>query len=78
MVDILTLKEALGNDSISVYLFLMTLRILFLCLKKHSEIKVIGIFEHCSFYTTYVDDKTPFLKDSQSTAHLVEFFKIHL
>ena len=47
---------AYQGDPTSAYLFILTLEILFLLIKKHSEIKGIKIFEHCFLYTAYADD----------------------
>ena len=48
------------GDPVSAYLFILVLEILFLCIKKHPEIKGIEIFEHCFLYTAYADDTTFF------------------
>ena len=50
------------------------LQILFLFIKKHTEIKEIEIREHCFLDTSYADDTTFFLKDAQSIENLVEIF----
>ena len=55
-------RDACQGDPVSVYLFILVLEIL-LFIKKHPEIKVIEIFEHCFLYTAYAHD-TFFLKDS--------------
>ena len=60
------------NDPIYAYIFIMTLEVLFLFIRKHPKIKGIEIFERCFLYTVYADDTTFFLKDSQSIAYLVE------
>ena len=44
------------GDPVSAYLFILVLEILVLFIKKHLEMKVIEIFEHCFLYTTYADD----------------------
>ena len=62
------------GESISAYLFMLTLGILFLLIKEHPGIKGIEIFEHCFLYIAYAVDTMLFLKDSQSTAYLVEPF----
>ena len=56
----------------SAYLFILVLEILFLFIKKHTEIKDIEVFEHCFLYTAYVEDTAFFLKDAQSIENLVE------
>ena len=60
------------NDPIYAYIFIMTLEVLFLFIRKHPKIKGIEIFERCFLYTADADDATFFLKDSQSIAYLVE------
>ena len=67
-------RGARQGDMISAYLFILTLEILFLLIKKHPEIKGIEITEHCFLSTAYADNITFFLKDLQSTAPLVEIF----
>ena len=59
------------NDPIYAYIFIMTLEVLFLFIRKHPKIKGIEIFERCFLYTADADDTTFFLKDSQSIAYLV-------
>ena len=55
------------SGPISVYLFILTLEILFLLIKKHPGIKDMKIFEHCFLYTTNADvTKFLFLNDPQS------------
>ena len=62
------------DESISAYLFMLTLGILFLLIKEHRGIKGIEIFEHCFLYIAYAVDTMLFLKDSQSIAYLAEPF----
>ena len=44
------------GDPVSAYHFILVLKILFLFIKKHPEIKSTEIFEHCFLYTAYADD----------------------
>ena len=64
-------RGARQGDPISAYLFILTLEILFLLIKKDPEIKGIEIFENCFIYAAYADDTTFFLKDLQYIADLV-------
>ena len=66
-------RDACQGDPVSVYLFILVLEIL-LFIKKHPEIKVIEIFEHCFLYTAYAHDTTFFLKDAESIENVVEIF----
>ena len=59
-------RDARQGDPVSPNIFILVLKTLFLSIKKHPEIKGTEIFEHCFLYTAYTDDKTFFLKDSQS------------
>ena len=61
------------GDLISAYLFILTLLLLFLLIKKLPEIKFLEIFVHCFLYTAYGDGRF-FLKDSQSIAYIVGLF----
>ena len=65
-------RGACQGDPMSAYLFILVLEILFLFIKKDTEIKGIEAFEHCFLYTAYVDNTAFFLKDAQSIENLVE------
>ena len=53
-------KGACQGGPISAHVFILTLEILFLLIKKHPEIKGIEIFKHCFLDTAYADDTTFF------------------
>ena len=61
------------GDLISAYLFILTLLLLFLLIKKLPEIKFLEIFVHCFLNTAYGDGRF-FLKDLQSIAYIVGLF----
>ena len=62
----------LNGDPISVYLFIVTLEVLFLLIKTSRNKRYENI-EHCFLYTVYVDDTMFFLNNSQCI-YLAELF----
>ena len=57
------LRRGAGQgDRISTFLFISALEILFLLVKTKPGIAKLTIFDHCYFYSAYLDDTTFFLK----------------
>ena len=71
-------RGARQADTISGYLFIPVLEILFLFIKKHPEIKGIEIFEHCFLYTAYTDDRRFFLKTYNPLKTLLKYLTLFL
>ena len=63
------------RDTISAYIFVLCLEILFILIKNDPNIKGIEIFEYCYLYKTYADKRKVFLKDKHCIAYLSEKFK---
>ena len=49
---------AYQGDSVSTYLFIIVLEIIFSMVKRDPNMKGLNIFNHKYLYTTYVDDTT--------------------
>ena len=62
------------GNSISAYLFILALEILFHLIRLKSEIKELAIFDHCYVNSAYADDTTFFLQDTISIKHIVDIF----
>ena len=62
------------GNSISAYLFILALEILFHLIRLKSEIKELAIFDHCYVNSAYADDTTFFLQDTISIKHMVDVF----
>ena len=71
-------KGARQRDLISLYLFIITLEVLFALIKSQELIKGIEIFDHCFLFTVYADDSTFFLGDSDSVKNLIDIFQTFL
>ena len=66
-------KAASQGDSISAYLFILALELLFLLIKGNPHIKWLNIFD---LYSAYTDDTIFFLKDVNSMKEMVNSFHI--
>ena len=66
------------GDSISVFLFILALEILFLLTKTKPEISGLTILDHCYIYSAYADDTTFFLMDTTSVKNMVDTFHLFL
>ena len=53
-------KEARQGDTISAYLFVIALEIIFAMIKSNPNIKGLNIFNHNYLYIAYADDTTFF------------------
>ena len=72
----LTLKRgARQGDSISAYLFIISLEVPFALIKNKIDIKCIDLYDHTFLFTVYADNSTFFLKDISSVKMLVEICK---
>ena len=60
------------RDTISSYIFVLCLEILFILIKNDLDINGIEIFEYCYLYA---DKRKVFLKDKHSISYLSEKFK---
>ena len=61
--------------SVSAFLFILALEILFFLIKLKPEIEGLTIFDYnYLFYSVYADDVTFFLKDTISIKHMVDTF----
>ena len=67
-------RDARQGDSISAYLFVLALEILFQLIKSKPEIKGLTIFDHYYLYSAYADDTTFFLQYTISIKHMVDVF----
>ena len=56
-------KGTRQGDSISAYLFILVLEIVFNLIKQNKDIHGLSLFDHTFLYTAYADDTTFFLKD---------------
>ena len=62
-IEYFMLRRGAGQgDRISTFLFISALEILFLLVKTKPGIAKLTIFDHCYFYSAYLDDTTFFLK----------------
>ena len=69
-------KDTRQGSPISAYLFILVLKIVFLCIKENKIIKGLNIFNHIFLYTAYANDTTFFLKDKESLIEAMKFFDI--
>ena len=72
-------RGARQGDSISAFVFILTLEILFLLIKENPRINGSNIFNHCYIYSAYADDTSfflNFLKDVNSKKEMVNSFHI--
>ena len=67
-------RGAHQGDSISAFLFILALEILFILIKSKPEIEEMTIFDYDYLYSAYADDTTFFLKDIISVKHMVDTF----
>ena len=65
-------KGARQGDSVSAYLFILCLEVLFLLVKANHKIRGLNIFQYTYLYTAYADDTTFFLKNKNSIRQLME------
>ena len=56
-------RGASQGDSISAYLFILALDVLFTLIKSNKDISGLNFFDHDFLYTAYADDTTFFLND---------------
>ena len=59
-------KGAQQGNSISAYLFVLCLEIVFILIKANKRVKEINIFKHTYLYSAYTEDTTFFLRDKRS------------
>ena len=71
-------KGALQGDSMSAYLFILALEVLFELIKNNDDIRGITIFNHAFLYTAFADDSTFFLNDLLSVKNLIDTFLIDI
>ena len=64
-------KDARQDDTISAYLFILCLEIVFILIKANKRVKGINIFKHTSLYSAYADDTTFFLRNKTSIKELL-------
>ena len=69
-------KGARQGDSISAYLFILALEVLFELIKNNADIRGITIFNHTFLYTAFADDSTFFLNDLLSVKNLIDTFTV--
>ena len=67
-------KGACQGDLISMYLFILALKIVFLLIKSDSLIKGIKVFDFVFLYTAYADDSMFFLKNLAAVKKLLDIF----
>ena len=60
------------GNTISAFLFVVVLEVLFILIKSKPEIEGMKIFDYNYFYSAYADDTTFFLKDVISIKHMVD------
>ena len=63
------------GDSISAYLFVLVLEIVFLLIQENKKIHGLNIFNHMFLYTAYADDTTFFLSNQQSVTEVIKVFE---
>ena len=69
-------KGARQGDSISAYLFITALEVLFTLIKSKDNANGIDLYEYSFSFTAYADESTFFLKDIASVRILVDTFKV--
>ena len=67
-------KGARQGDSVSAYLFILALEVLFVFIESNENIKSIEIFKYVFLYTAYADDSTFFLRNILSVKELINSF----
>ena len=67
-------KGAQQGNSISAYLFVLCLEIVFILIKANKRVKEINIFKHTYLYSAYTEDTTFFLRDKRSIKELLNTF----
>ena len=68
-------KGTRQEDTISAYLIILVLEILFLFTKESEKINGLNIFDKTFLHTAYADDNTFFLKDAKSVIELMNIFE---
>ena len=68
-------RGAYQGDTISAYLFIIALEVLFALIKNKVHIKGIVLYDHTFLITAYADGSTFFLKEISSVKMLAENFK---
>ena len=62
------------KKTISAYLLILVLEIVFRYIEKNKNIKGINIINHTFLYTVYADDTTIFVKDKESLIEVMKVF----
>ena len=69
-------RGAQQGDPIAAYLFILSLKMLFIMIKENDSIKPLEICDSTFLYSAYADDATFFLKDEESVKALFETIKL--
>ena len=67
-------RGARQGHTISAFLFILTLQILFHLIKQKFEIQGTSGFDHCNLFSVYPDNTIFFLQDTISIKHMIDTF----